>query len=784
MSSDTAQGEVPAGREPERALTENLTNSNVQPSLQTATGLAPILGMNLAIPATPQDLTVAQCTHADGEHASPCAGGGRDHAPCRIPGVAYDDAPEDAEDGEILPPIAEPTQPDDYIPMQEQQQMVADRASLPEEARERLDASMAYETAMAEYYRELDRREGLAADRAALEDLARRDAAMLQTTPQASDTPGPVQPGEMDTHCRMVAQIWAMSLLDDPGPDSASELLRELMVGFGTRPDSAVDIARDFAKLHGHAWSREGLAGSANQIAMDIVANKTKTGSRVAGAMTDIRAALTGRGNDGRPRVDIGANSSNTDIATAIAGAIAAKEGADVYAMGGAEVCVLSTDDDGALSAKPLTAVEACSVFEAYVDPGVHAKLGQWETRRMAPTLAEQILAAKAMRKGLPAIDRIANYPMPIVLPDGSIRTSVPGYDPATRTYTSMQLIPETLSLADAVATLDDLLCDFCFAADAGRDYRARSIAYLLTYHCRHLLGKERSPLIYVDGNRPAVGKDYLLGLGALVATGHQPEMLPPSGGDDETRKRILSVCRAGSPYMLVSNVRGHLVDASLEQACTSPLYTDRVLGSSRTLTLPNLAVYGLSGNNLTLSEDLVRRTLPIRLVYNGESIEDRTYRHPDLYAYALANRPRIVGALQAMVDHWIAAGMPDGTLTMASYGAWARIVGGICEACGVGNPLVGMHLEVARDDDTEHFVLLLAALHERYETNDITPSALRTAAADRELFDWVGNLYTEHKAGVILGKIVGKMVGRRFGRLHLEAVGNQHRRVYRVVED
>jgi hypothetical protein len=48
------------------------------------------------------------------------------------------------------------------------------------------------------------------------------------------------------------------------------------------------------------------------------------------------------------------------------------------------------------------------------------------------------------------------------------------------------------------------------------------------------------------------------------------------------------------------------------------------------------------------------------------------------------------------------------------------------------------MHLEIARDDDTDHFAKLLAAMHERYQANDITPGDIR-AATDRELFDWTG---------------------------------------------
>ena len=50
------------------------------------------------------------------------------------------------------------------------------------------------------------------------------------------------------------------------------------------------------------------------------------------------------------------------------------------------------------------------------------------------------------------------------------------------------------------------------------------------------------------------------------------------------------------------------------------------------------------------------------------------------------------------------------------------------------------MHLEIARAAAAaaDHFAKLLAAMHERYKANDITPGDIR-ATADRELFDWTG---------------------------------------------
>lgn len=166
------------------------------------------------------------------------------------------------------------------------------------------------------------------------------------------------------------------------------------------------------------------------------------------------------------------------------------------------------------------------------------------------------------------------------------------------------------MPLAEAKAVVEDILSEFCFY-EPELD-KSRAIAFLLTPMLRLLIGESRAQVFYASGNRPGTGKDYLLGLGELIYAGNLPVYYPPTSNEEELRKQLLSMCLAGERFYIQSNVKGHFQSPAYEAACASPYYSDRILGKSENKTLPNAAVYAISGNSLTLSEDMERSVLDI----------------------------------------------------------------------------------------------------------------------------------------------------------------------------
>jgi hypothetical protein len=471
------------------------------------------------------------------------------------------------------------------------------------------------------------------------------------------------------------------------------------------------------------------------------------------------------------PRVDLQKERGLLPIVRQVAEAVKAKGG--IFNHGG-EIALLianRTAEPQPTRLEPLSSTGACSELEKFCQFGetFQTEYGErWKPRRLSDAMARQIIQAPEFMQSIPRIERLADYPVPVPLPNGKgFRLSRPGYDEETGTYTNPGIKLEVPPLEDAIGHIRDILNGFCFAeenGDKGNLYQTSAIAYLLTCHCRFMLGNERAPIFYAEGNRPGVGKDYLLKLGPLLATGAEPDTYPPTDTPDETRKRILALCRSGTAFMIVSNVKGHLNDHALEQAATSPFHTDRVLGKSEELSFPNRAVYAISGNGLSASEDMARRWLPIRLTCFDEDIQKRTFPHPDLYGYVRERRPLLLGSLQSMVENWTRKGMPDGSRPMASFTKWAGVVGGILEACGLPNPINQGPTAGAKTEEAEHFAVLLAAVRERRPLVETEAKELREIAAELELFPWLGDLQAERSAATRFGNLLKRMENRRFG--------------------
>ena len=395
-------------------------------------------------------------------------------------------------------------------------------------------------------------------------------------------------------------------------------------------------------------------------------------------------------------------------------------------------------------------------------------------------TATRIILRAPEFLRRLPQVRRILDYPAP-VMHDGKVVVVPAGYSPELETWTNprgpqLELPP---TVAEAVEGLGQLLDGFCFeeGPPAAPDlYRMSALAYLLTCHCRGLFEPERAPVFYAEGNRPGCGKDYLLGLGHVLITGGEPEFIAPAADSDETRKRLFAAAKAGSRFVLISNMKGHLNDPSLEAFATSPAIADRVLGQSRNCEYPNTGIYGISGNALTFSEDFARRCLRLKLAYYGETIETRPFRVPDLYGHVRERRGFYLGCLQRLVENWAEKGSPPGSTGKPGFTRWAQVIGGILEAAGVRNPIGRDTIVSVPNEEAENVGRLLAAQHEKTPGIEFEVIALRQTAAEMELFSWLGDLTTERSAQTRFGKIIRAHARREFGGLYIQQHGDGKR--------
>src|SRR5262249_46038918 len=152
---------------------------------------------------------------------------------------------------------------------------------------------------------------------------------------------------------------------------------------------------------------------------------------------------------------------------------------------------------------------------------------------------------------------------------------------------------------------LEELLGDFPFRDDASR---AHALAALLLPFVRHLIDGP-TPLHLLDAPVEGTGKTLLAAVIALVATGRSAEALAEGSGDEEWRKRLTAVLAEGPTFILLDNLRRVLDSGALAAALTAVVWKDRLLGFSKMAVLPNTAVWLASGNNTSLSRELIRRT-------------------------------------------------------------------------------------------------------------------------------------------------------------------------------
>lgn len=286
----------------------------------------------------------------------------------------------------------------------------------------------------------------------------------------------------------------------------------------------------------------------------------------------------------------------------------------------------------------------------------------------------------------MPALSGVVTAP--VVSPSGQVRIEA-GYDPATGLYyhagdalTIGDIEPTPEHVAWAVGLiLDDLLGDFPFKDAASR---ANAVALLILPFARPLI-EGCTPLHILNAPTPGTGKTLAARVATLPFNPDGPAVMTAGQDEDEWRKRITSLLSGGTSHLLIDNIKGALVSGSLAAALSTPLWTDRILGKSQTITLPNRAVWIATGNNIAVDTEMARRSVWIRLDSNAERPWTRNgFKHASLGEWALENRGDLVTAALVLIRHWFNIGCPPGQPTIGGFESWARVIGGILDAAGI----------------------------------------------------------------------------------------------------
>lgn len=292
--------------------------------------------------------------------------------------------------------------------------------------------------------------------------------------------------------------------------------------------------------------------------------------------------------------------------------------------------------------------------------------------------VVKQILALGAGRKLKPLKAVIT---APIITQDDYI-VSRPGYDSRTQLYLAMNehipQVPQTVDERQAKVALNNLMRPFQSFPYVSALDRSVCLAAVLTAVVRPVL--DTSPAIAIDAPKQGTGKTYLARCIAYLSTGYDVGPMPSlEKNEEEIRKRLFSNLLRGVQAIIWDNVMGAFNSSALASFLTAPMYSDRILGKSETIEVPNKALFLITGNNLQIAGELPRRVLTCRLDAGCENPTTRSFSF-NPYAYVVQNRLElnlaaitlIRGYLQT-IEHEYFDGIKQDKL--ASFEGWDTLV-------------------------------------------------------------------------------------------------------------
>lgn len=298
------------------------------------------------------------------------------------------------------------------------------------------------------------------------------------------------------------------------------------------------------------------------------------------------------------------------------------------------------------------------------------------------------------------------------------------GYDPATKLLLisppEMPSFPKNPTRDDALASIrriDKLFDGFPFADLVGRSV---ALSGMLTPIARAAMTV--SPLHVVSAPSAGSGKSFLVDLCVALISGNTAPATPIGKTEDETEKRLSSSMMAGSPIIVLDNVNGQLYGDALCQCVERPLVKFRVLGESRMMEIENKTTIFATGNNISLVDDMTRRSILCNLDANVERPELRQFDFDPL-AEILDNRGQYIADALTVVRAYKLAGSPNKLPKLASFGEWSDLIRSALVWLGYADPLSSMDKVREADGRLDSLRAFVSAWY------DVAPGSKKTAA-------------------------------------------------------
>lgn len=366
----------------------------------------------------------------------------------------------------------------------------------------------------------------------------------------------------------------------------------------------------------------------------------------------------------------------------------------------------------------------------------------------------------------LPTLSRVVYHP--IFSADGDYH-SKDGYDISTSAFLDMTIRAPRLP---KVVTEDDLLdawewlfarpdqtevnderCglfgEFPFHDDEdpdGHSSRINWLACMIQPLVRDMIDGP-TPMHLIDKPTAGSGSSLMATLVNTVLTGNQISMAQYKNNADEFEKALVSkLLKSSDGFMYYDNVNSRVDNGALASAITAGVFSGRLLGQSKELSIPIRHVWLISGNNVSFSSEMIRRLIPTRIdpkLTNPEERKNFRIKHPERWANQ--HREDLLWALCIFVKNWIDKGMKPGSKSLGSFEAWAGIMSGIFEAADIPEMHADMFLEnintykAVLNSDSDADVSLLTAILDDFGDKPFTTGEIFEMLWDDDARDLEG---------------------------------------------
>lgn len=375
----------------------------------------------------------------------------------------------------------------------------------------------------------------------------------------------------------------------------------------------------------------------------------------------------------------------------------------------------------------------------------------------------------------------------PLVKPDGSMLDQ-PGYDESIKAlylplYHNVIQAREWVSSAEArcflVSENDNtgVFGEISWAGqNNGNDSRATYLAMLLT-PLLELICPPPWPLFAVTAPDRGSGKS-LLSQCAQILYGGRPRGM--SKDSEEFRKQITTALLDTGKIVSFDNIDRPVANDELSRLLTEPIWTDRLLGVSRDVILPNDRVWCVTGNNVQIGADQRRRTVWSMIDANCEKPWERTYfREGNLKGWVRDNWEVVISALGKMITEWMKAGSPlatDAADRRDEFGAWLRAINGILAHSGAQGR-VGRSERVSGLVENDNWAALYQAIAEKYRDE---PWTVKKLSSDYAMQSFIDNIVPvgQKSAAVTIGKAIAKRENQWIQGYRIVKAGKAHQAV------